>query len=290
MNILKLSSFLLVPLILFKGLIFGSNSVPCCPKENTWTAKSDLLYWRALAINEVTLDDWNVGYRIGVNYSINPTNWDASLQWTDFSANSHFGHHVDNDGKWKINLKTIEFTLGYKFQVNDCFFVKPYGGIQAVQIKNQLDFYIENIQISNLGNDLVVDNLNSKAIFKEVGPKIGLEADLTLPYGFTLFGNISSAIMYGHFSNHSHFNSGALDPTYIIFQQQKRREFPCLGVVDGSIGIKQNYCFAHNVDLFLQLEFEHHRFFTNAQWNDYTNADWSDLYLDGISFSVGISY
>jgi Legionella pneumophila major outer membrane protein precursor len=272
---------------------------------------ADLLYWRAFesgldtcvptkVCERVSSDgriiskfsgkghdphfEWNPGFRLGAGYTSVDHEWDAGAFWTHFYSRAHRSNHNGNHVHWNIKFNVVDLIAGYKARLNPCFALRPFGGLRLARIKQRL--HIGNFSDSGCScvenNQITIDKRN-KEKFSGIGPVIGLEADLKVGCGFSLYTNVSISWLYGHFHNRltdsSEFIGGA------NFCKIRKKLDANLAVTDAGLGIRWHTCFCDDMRLLLQVGLEHHRYY---DYNRMGNC--GDLSFDGLNFAAGIEF
>ncbi len=179
----------------------------------------------------------DAGFRIGVGYGMRHDQWDTQLYYTWFhtsgkdrvssspgSVYSPFlgDFYVDNPaGKgvsgvpyqranidWTIRFNMFDWELGRKFWISERLSLRPFLGLKGGWIDQSID---TKWQIPDLSNPILVDPIpfntareNLKNNFWGLGPCGGVDTLWNLfanqNHSFSLFGNLSGAIMYGHWT------------------------------------------------------------------------------------------
>jgi hypothetical protein len=272
----------------------------CCQNPcNRWLFSADALYWRALQ-NGLSCNcgcgiknhDWNPAYRIGTENDFASSCWDASIYWTHYDARTNQGHKPNDNssskhsfGKWKLNFDTVDATIGRDFTLYSCATVRPFVGLRGAWIDESICAQLESSQISNLQEIFITTQQHNRVDFWGVGPQVGVELDWTLCNGFGFYGSIGAGILYGDFNVKFKVTETFSNPTEVFDCKEHHHNQACQAVADAAIGISWQHCFCNNVKLRLRLGWEHHQYFDHSRFGSY-----GDLYLDGVTFSTGISF
>jgi hypothetical protein len=182
---------------------------------------------------------WDLGFRVGAGYGMQHDQWDTNVFYTWFhtrgkdhasegpgTIHSTFlgNFYVDNpDGKglsgpsyesasidWTIRFHVIDWELGRNFWISKSLALRPFIGIKGGWIHQFIHSKWQNPNLSgaeffNVGIENIKNN------FWGVGPEVGIDTKWVLFSGrsqfFSLFGDISGAIMWGHWSFRDVFNN-----------------------------------------------------------------------------------
>lgn len=228
-----------------------------CEDECNVSAHFDLLFWKArekslVLTNETSpvffTDDftlakvlhpefhWNLGYRIGVDYLLPCTCWQATLDWTHYNT-SISQHRVTNSNDltnrnnqegmfpiWalspdiiagdyvseahlngKLNLNLIDLDFGHHIACANCFEIKPYIGLRTAFINQHAKIhYNGGIFLTTIIEGGVslngTDRIHLKNNFWGMGPRLGIKPEFFLANGFSLYGDAAIAGLLGEFS------------------------------------------------------------------------------------------
>jgi len=222
---------------------------------------------------------WNPGFRIGLGYESSFNAWDLAAIWTHFRSNTH-DHHCENRVRWKINLDVLDVVAGYEFDLGSCFTLRPYGGLRGARIYQHL--HVHGFP-GTVSNDQFFFNEKNKERFLGLGPLFGIEGNLDVSCGFSVFANASVSWLYGNF--HVRFNEYDQTPDTVNFCQIKKHLDAVQAVTDVAVGVRWQTCLCANIRLLFQLSLEHHRYFDHNRIGCY-----GDLYFDGVAFGAGLEF
>lgn len=204
---------------------------PC--KQHGIYAGADWLYWQvrqagmqyATSYNNIAGDlanahsksfdfDWKSGWRVNAGYNTPRDGWDLHFSYTQFSPEAHsdasgilfpyllfqgapsFGTVVHNaSGSWKIDLNSWDLELGRVFQMAKTFRLRPHAGVKQAWID-------QNATVLYTGNpDHPTDQylIQLKDDFSGFGLQAGLDSNWKLWQGFSFFGDLSAALLWGKF-------------------------------------------------------------------------------------------
>ncbi len=217
---------------------------------------------------------WNWGYRIGAGYKFAGSDCGLRAYWTHFDANTGGSSH-----KWKIDYNVVDLVYRCDSNWSRCITVSPYAGIRYANIDQKLHTNFVST-VSDIPNTL---NGSVKQDFSGVGPMIGVEGDFGMQNGFSLYGNISIALLYG--TAHIRSNSTETFDTGINIDNLRNNKDAYQYVFDAGLGIRYKTCFFCDKNLVIQLGLEDHRYFNHNQFCDY-----GDLSLDGVTLGISLEY
>ncbi len=179
---------------------------------------------------------WDVGFRVGVDYGMAHDRWDTSLVYTWFRTegkdhastsggeivSAFFGNiFVGNPDalgltgatyhnasiKWKINFNIFDWELGRSYWVSSGLALRPFMGLKGGWIDQRIDStWLNPLASARVLNPsaLGVATENLKNDFWGLGPCVGLNTKWKLGdfnrHVFSLFGDFSGAIMWGHWT------------------------------------------------------------------------------------------
>lgn len=175
---------------------------------------------------------WDWGIRAGIGYNFDHDGWDANLVYTYFRTNSSDSTSVGQNGSLvplkgnsavvngdvedfnvankasssaKVLLNDLVFTLGRSYFVSSDLSFRPSIGLRSTWLSLQ-----QNTSYSG-GPDLsihVVKNNNDED-FWGIGPNFAVDGKWHLGRGFSFFGDLGFALLYGQFDvKHNNSYSG----------------------------------------------------------------------------------
>ncbi|CDR34247.1 Lpg1974 family pore-forming outer membrane protein [Criblamydia sequanensis] len=222
---------------------------------------------------------WKPGFRIGAFYEFGDCPVFVGSLWSHLRSHSD-GSRNENSIRWDVDYDVLDLIVGYDYDLNSCVGLRPYAGLRYARIdqKIQLDgFSLETALVE----DFFLIDVNNRQDFTGIGPLIGIEGDVGIGCGFSVYANLSVACLYGNFKVHFHEFEQTIDT--ISFCNARRNQDASIAVADAGVGIRWETCYC-NTQLILQLGLEHHRYY------DYNRLCHGDLSFDGVNFSIGIEY
>jgi len=176
--------------------------------------------------------NWNVGFRIGMGYGMSHDQWDTQVYYTWFhtrgkdhasqqgaEVHSAFlgNFYVENSKgaglsgpyyesasiNWTIHFNMFDWELGRNFWTTKSLALRPFIGLKGGWIHQFINSQW-NHPISPLTTPFNVGIENIKNNFWGIGPEVGINTKWVLHNEhndvFSIFGDLSGAIMWGHWS------------------------------------------------------------------------------------------
>lgn len=170
--------------------------------------------------------EYKPGFKVGLGGNLDYDNWDLYGEYTWFhnsqtttataantlyptrgapakiSTATYAGGTASQ--KWKLHMDIADLFLGRSHYVGTKLIFHPNFGMRGAWIRQYLDTTYSNTSRS------VVESINNKSQCWAVGPRVGLDTNWMLGYGFRLFGNAEGDILYTNYTRDS-FNEYPLD-------------------------------------------------------------------------------
>lgn len=290
-----------------------TENVPCCPCTpvcGKGFVVAGLLVWRAhldgldtcvpISTSDTILPDgriistfqgegrdprfnWNAGFRLGAGYAFANSQWDVGAFWTHFNSKARGSHDNDNGFRWNIDLDVVDITTAYQYNCNSCFALRPYIGIRGVRIEQKVRYGASpNATTFAIAGSSLFDRDN-KQKFEGLGPLFGLEANLNVGCGFSVYVNGAVSWLYGR--NNARLIDSTATVDVIDYCDIHNKTNTTLTAADASLGVRWQTCFCTDKQLYLQLGFEHHSYYNFDRL-----CDSGDLNFDGLQLGVGIGF
>jgi hypothetical protein len=184
---------------------------------------ADYLLWRTrqegmeFATNKKLNFEFGSGFRAGFGVHLPEDGWDLYADYTHFypessrhSSGSFYplflfqgagapqGPSVSKaEAHWNIKFQDVDLEIGRAYYIAKTLTFRPFIGLKGAWIEQHAKFHYEGgfipagqIFRTHFQND-----------FKGAGPLIGIDSNWQLGAGFSLFGDLSSALVVGHFDN-----------------------------------------------------------------------------------------
>ena len=223
---------------LFADIPFYGNPAEECPEPFRIYTMADYLYWQAsesdleyVMVLESTTQakamdidyPYKDGFRFGGGAVFPGNDWQLEINWTRFYHNLHTekgGESFDLIALWMhpedrfISWKRGSFSWDLKFDtldldllrvgfVNENFSLTPYIGLKRSWIKQFFHVRYEAALDTDDGSlPNAWYNVRYSNDFRCIGPSLGFDARLWMPYDFNLAFGAATAISYGEFHLH----------------------------------------------------------------------------------------
>lgn len=221
---------------------------------------------------------WDLGFRIGVGYEFANSNCDLSIYWTSYDSKSSGGRD-ETRHEWEIDYDVVDAIYRCDCNWSACCALSPYLGVRYAKIDQSLQ----------KNTNMIIDEIehpsryNIKEDFWGVGPVFGIEADLALKCGFSLYGNVSAGVLYGQYDVNSRKVTELTTVTNFDRLDNDTHAFPI--VLDFGIGVRWRTCVCNDKYITLHLGLEEHRYFNHNQFCGY-----GDLSLAGANFGASFEF
>lgn len=263
------------------------------------------------------------GFRIALGYTPPCSNWNFNLSWTRLHEKiasstvsneqgiipttmpvaiitgfinrepSQFGFGTEAKSQWKFQFDTWDLLVGRKFSI--CGLENtPYLGVKAATINqsqkvNYLGFSVD-------GNPLKLQN-KMKNHFRGIGPCLGINSSWAFCNGWSLWGDVSGALLCGRFDLHSD-PSVSQDITVIGFKIKPSKKTKLRPTVGAQIGIGWDTMVCDQYHVTLDVAYEAQYWWN--QWQAPTSvvntlfsaghSAQGDLSLYGLTAKLGVGF
>ncbi|WP_420421032.1 Lpg1974 family pore-forming outer membrane protein [Simkania sp.] len=200
---------------------------------------------------------------------------------------------ADGSTQWQVRLNTLDIESGYDYFFSHRFSVRPNLGLKVAWIDMH---YRVKYNTMAIVHNFITDNLatgsgRGDSDYWSVGPRFGLDGYLHIGWGFSLYGKISGALLYGEFdAKYRTVVDNLTDPTQdqdiTVRQDSSYRLRPMSQL---AMGLEWGYCFSQDYFLGLYIGWE-----TQYWWNQLEIPFFASFQPDGdLTFSgldVGIRF
>ena len=187
------------------------------PKGHVYLT-GEWLYWRTrqegmeFATAKTVEFDFQSGFRVGLGSHLPWDHWDIFVNYTRFipdaSSNAHGlfyplfffnpgGGVAEANAHWKIEFNVLDVDIGRVYYISETLIFRPFVGLKGAWIDQHAHVHYQGGVIpagqtyrTQLEND-----------FKGAGPLLGIESNWQFGAGFSIFGDLSTALVVGHFDN-----------------------------------------------------------------------------------------
>jgi len=181
--------------------------------------------------------DWDWGFRVGAGYNFAHDGWDAYLQYTWFDTNGSDSTRAGLNSsviplkgsaqivataadpldtfifcdsaksQFDLDYQALDLELGRAYFVSGKLSFRPHWGLKTAWIdQEQITRYTGGTPVAvpqstaeNLGLGVSTVHIKDDCDFWGLGPRAGVESKWHLGYGFSIFGNVSGALLFGFF-------------------------------------------------------------------------------------------
>jgi hypothetical protein len=272
---------------------------------------------------------WNWGFRVGVGYNLPHDGWDLRLNWLRFTDNAHKRVHTDGDeavfptnthpadpvaqnttsakahANWHLRLNQLDLDMGREFFVSKWLTLRPHFGLRSDWIRQELNSEYNNFSGHTIPNEVEAEKEDR---WWGIGLEGGLDTQWGLGGGWSIFGNLTAAIIYGfhHLEfededsaatvNQSNGASSAPNGKFAEVENHYRVSHP---ILDLQMGLRWDNMFGDDsMHLGVQIGWEHHVYFSQNQFPTFVDdfnfgtfvANQGDLTLQGWTFSARFDF
>lgn len=263
---------------------------------------------------------WNLGFRVGIGYNTPHDGWDLKLTWLRFTDNGtrhvrsgsttfafptrvHPANLADDAvtaagkmrSKWNMRLDQLDFDLGREFFVSKWLTLRPHFGLRSDWIRQALNTNYNNF-VGFGAPTLTTIKTRLKDRSFGLGLEGGLDTQWGLGNGWSIFGNLSGAILYGFHHINERTTDKPADTQFLNLVNSFRVSEP---IVDLEAGIRWDNMFWNDrFHLGLQIGWEHHVYFSQNQFPVFVDdvslgsfvANQGDLTLQGWTFAARFDF
>lgn len=235
--------------------------------------------------------EWDAGFRIGVGYNTPHDGWDLNLAWLRFNTDGHKKINAHSDrfifptrshpadpladntycqkahSHWKMHLNQLDLDLGREFFVSKWLTLRPHFGLRTDWIHQKWETDYRNFASAPTPNKVEAEY---KDHWWGIGLEGGLDTQWGLGSGWSLFGDLTAAIVYGfHDLDMEDEDSPAQSTTtskgvFVDLDSSYRVSHP---ILDIAMGVRYDHMFCNDqYHLGLQLGWEHHVYFSQNQF------------------------
>lgn len=256
---------------------------------------------------------WNPAFRVGIGYNTPHDGWDLKLTWLRFTDNGRKNGGVDSDeffyptwvhpnnlpanaalrlkSTWRMRLDQLDLDLGREFFVSKWLTLRPHFGLRSDWIHQSL-----HAKYSAFPAATTTVKTELEDHWFGTGLEGGLDTQWGLGSGWSLFGNLSAAIVYGF---HHIKDENENKPSDIKYMDLKNRYRISQPVLDLEMGVRWDNMFCNDrFHLGLQVGWEHHVYFSQNQFPVFTDnvsrgvfvSNQGDLTLQGWTFAARFDF
>jgi hypothetical protein len=240
--------------------------------------------------------DWDLGLRLALGCNLPRDGWDLSLSWLRLNTGGH--KHINSGtnraifpsrtqpadpipsssaakkahSHWKLLINQLDLDLGREFFVSKWLTLRPHFGLRTAWIHQKWNTLFRNFNNTALPNR---DRLKYRDHYWAMGPEMGIDTQWGLGEGWSIFSNVSGAILYGFHSIHDEEKDHPAQFTtshsgkFVNAASKYRISHP---VLDLMLGIRYDYMFYNDrFHLGLEIGWENHVYFSQNQFPVFTS-------------------
>ncbi len=191
------------------------------PKSDVYFT-AEYLLWRTrqegmeFATSKSVRFGFDSGFRFGFGVHLPYDGWDTYVNYTWFSpvhsqnkhgsfyplflfegAGSQGSSVAEAHARWKLELNVLDVEIGRVYHLSKTLIFRPFVGIKGAWIDQHAHIHYAGGFIP-AGQTFRTHFEND---FKGAGPLLGIESNWEMGAGLSLFGDLSTAIIVGHFDN-----------------------------------------------------------------------------------------
>jgi hypothetical protein len=293
----------------------------------------------AAGANQELAFKWNWGFRVGLGYEFDHDQWDSDIYYTWFVNNAANGStsqtafttptggsavSLNSDlpdlsgvtiltgaAATKLTFQVLDWELGRAFYISNSISLRPHIGVKGSWIK-----LTETESYTGSAAALVAYSVSNETRSWGVGPSAGINSNWYFGCGntmgpkgavkdrpiFSIFGDVSGALMYGHFKNsHSEAGltaAGAASNGFVPSGLNRNLMVP---VLTGVLGLAWDICFAcDKMHLGIRAGYELQYWFRqNQRFGSFSTSGYAappynrtvgDLALQGLTIDVRFDF
>lgn len=262
---------------------------------------------------------WNVGFRVGIGYNMPHDGWDTRLTWLRFTDNGHKNAHTGQNhvvyptqlhpadpllgsgdksvyarkmhSRWHMRLDQLDWDLGREFFVSKWLTLRPHFGLRTDWIRQGLDIDYKEFHSSH--NKAKVDLSDH---WWGIGLEGGLDTQWGLGSGWSIFGNLTSAIIYGIHKISYEVKDKPKNHDFVDIKNHYRIAHPVLDLV---MGLRWDNMFSHDrYHLGFEVGWENHIYFSQNQFPIFVSrsskgtfvSNQGDLTFQGWTFGARLDF
>lgn len=192
----------------------------------------------------------------------------------------NFNLAADGFSKWQVRLNSVDFEMGYDYFFSHRFSVRPHLGLKAAWLDMHYRVKHNTIYIIHqfFNDPFASASARGKSDYWGVGPRFGLDGYLHIGWGFSLYGKIAGALLYGEYDAQyriviNNLSNSALDSDITLKQDDYYR----LRVTNQmAVGLEWGWCFSQNYFFSLHIGWE-----AQYWWNQLEIPFFSSFQPDG---------
>lgn len=213
--------------------------------------------------------------------------WGA-IPGTGTSSGNLLGGNLNNDGDfpvsrahahWKLRLNLIDLEFGREYCVNTCLSLRPFVGVRGASINEKYKLkYDATTLIGSTEVNGPFDRVHLTNDYEGAGVRGGLDTAFDIGCGLSLYGGVAASLLYGETEVKSREHlcvASASNISNEVEVRQKDKNCGCRAITDAEIGLRWQKMCCDKMVVF-QIGWEHHFFFSQNQFEKFTNFNGTD--------------
>lgn len=261
--------------------------------------------------------DWSPGFRVGIGYNLPHDGWDMLVNWTWFRSHEKKKNHshtgtglfqtqtnvastvdtidtlaTEAEGRASLHLNILDGELGREFFVSKWLTLRPFMGIRGIWVNRGFGF--EYDLANNQGTEIDGHTHNR---FRGAGLIGGLNTQWGLGSGWSFYGNITLALIYGVQRLHQH-QDREVGETEGRIEHLHNHWTIVRPMLDLGAGLRWDHLFDNDAyRIRLQLGWEQHNLFGFEKDMNFVSGvpgkfayNSGDLSLSGVAFQARFDF
>ncbi len=245
-------------------------------------------------------DRWNVtatwdylraGASDSTNGAASPSNW---WPFGQLAGTGHGGTTLVNgvdptvssvSSHWHLEYDTVDLALKRDFQFSKWVCIAPHVGLRSAWIYQNQNFTFNRNTVNEA-------EMKTKNHFWGLGIRAGFDSQWGLGRGWSIFGNVAGALLYGNYKATSTISNGTYVDATDGGWEGSNGFHASRACADYSLGLRWNHMFSDNrYGLTLQVGYEQHLYFNMFESTiPGANAHNGDLTLNGWTGAVRFDF
>lgn len=262
---------------------------------------------------------WDWGLRAGIGYNFLHDGWDAMLRFTYFNSggssstsgglnssviplkghsditlgDGNFEYCNSAKSQFDFDYKILDLDLGRHYFVSRNLSFHPFIGLKTAWIDLEQDVTYSGGQENTGDLGLGVNNVSvdDESDFWGLGPHTGVNTSWFLGNGFSVFGNLAGALLYGNFDVDHKEKYSAIQNNRVSLSANTHRFSP---TVQFQLGLSyQTYIYNDKQHFYVGLGYENNYWWRQNQFIKVDGGDSrryervsEDIAMHGITFDI----
>jgi len=260
--------------------------------------------------------DYHSGFRLGGGYALPCVCWDVYANYTHYSGDADGVTVVPGTGaesslwvtfgppstgsatlapiasaEWDLCFHTVDIEIGRCFCWQNCFILRPFGGIKVAWTKDKYD-----IEYSS-PPDNFLQTIDHRQTFCSVGPRMGISSNWNLCNCLSFFADGAASVVWGRYCVTREDALGIIDPTTTV--DTKHKFYTLRPLLDCKLGVKFDFPQLCRLHMYATVAYETIVFFNHNQFLKFVDSGNlkgvffpidSNLQLHGLTFALGASF